>query len=123
MTGQYGIHVCAAAGNDNVRTILALALELLNERLCYLPQVDASTVSPARATSANTVGASNIADRRWASSNFSAVLNIFALGENINMATIGDKNATTWASGTSFACPHVRPPTAVLVKCKLTVYL
>ncbi|KAI0774216.1 serine proteinase [Fomes fomentarius] len=93
MTGQYGIHVCAAAGNDNV---------------------DASTVSPARATSANTVGASNIADRRWASSNFGAVLDIFAPGENINMATIGDKNATTW-SRTSFACPHVSGLIAYLI--------
>ncbi|TBU37440.1 serine proteinase [Dichomitus squalens] len=81
-----GIHVCAASGNNNV---------------------NAGLVSPARAPSAVTVGASNMLDRRWHLSNYGAVLNIFAPGENIQMATIGDRSATIYSSGTSFACPHL----------------
>ena len=58
-----------AAGNDNI---------------------DAIAVSPARAPSVVTVGASTIADEKAAFSNFGAVLDIFAPGQDI---------ISTWITG------------------------
>ncbi|CAE6420271.1 unnamed protein product [Rhizoctonia solani] len=65
-----GVHVVVAAGNDNV---------------------DASGTSPARAESVITVGASNITDQRWVSSNtsgsnFGSSVDIFAPGQRIMSA-------------------------------------
>ena len=40
-------------------------------------------ISPAREPTVITVGASNIADSRWASSNWGGPLDIFAPGENV----------------------------------------
>jgi hypothetical protein len=57
-----------AAGNDNV---------------------NAANTSPARAPSAITVGASTIADAKASFSNFGAVVDIFAPGQNIISSWIG----------------------------------
>ncbi|KAI0366478.1 serine proteinase [Pilatotrama ljubarskyi] len=83
---NYGIHVCAAAGND---------------------ARDASNISPARCATAITVGASNVDDARHTTSNYGPVLNVFAPGSCIKVATIGSQTAVTYADGTSFASPHV----------------
>lgn len=81
-----GIHVCVAAGNSNI---------------------DANNVSPARANDVITVGAMNIRDARWPSSNVGRPLNIFAPGEDVISAWIGGSQTVNRLSGTSFASPHV----------------
>ena len=75
-----GIHVTVAAGNDGA---------------------DAGNSSPARAPSANTVGATTIADTRASFSNFGSVVDIFAPGQNIISSWIGSTTATNNISGTS----------------------
>ncbi|KAH8105570.1 serine protease [Phellopilus nigrolimitatus] len=92
-----GIHVTVAAGNQNI---------------------DAINISPARAPGVITVGASNIADNRWASSNFGSSVNIFAPGENIISTWIGSTSATLPSSGTSMASPHVAGLIAYLISVK-----
>ncbi|KAI0735129.1 serine protease [Earliella scabrosa] len=81
-----GIHVVAAAGNKNT---------------------DAGLSSPARVEAAITVGASTIADARQADSNFGAVVDLFAPGENIISAGIASDTATAVMSGSSMATPLV----------------
>ncbi|KAG5644128.1 hypothetical protein DXG03_009075 [Asterophora parasitica] len=81
-----GIHVTVAAGNS---------------------RTDANSTSPARAAGVITVGASTIADARASFSNYGAVVNVFAPGENIISAWIGSTTATNNLSGTSMATPHV----------------
>ncbi|KIM41100.1 hypothetical protein M413DRAFT_445822 [Hebeloma cylindrosporum] len=89
-----GIHVAVAAGNSNV---------------------DAADTSPARAPSAVTVGASTIADARASFSNFGAVVDIFAPGQNIISSWIGSDTATNNISGTSMATPHIAGLIAYLI--------
>jgi len=81
-----GIHVTVAAGNDGV---------------------DAGNTSPARARSANTVGATTIADARASFSNFGSVVDIFAPGQNVISSWIGSNTATNNISGTSMVRSRV----------------
>jgi len=81
-----GVHVSVAAGNSNT---------------------DARNTSPARAPSANTIGASTIADARASFSNFGSVVDLFAPGLTVTSAWIGSTTATMTISGTSMATPHV----------------
>ncbi|KAG6918458.1 hypothetical protein DXG01_014335 [Tephrocybe rancida] len=67
-----------AAGNDNA---------------------DAANYSPARAPSAITVGATNIADARSSFSNYGAVVDIFAPGENIISTWYTGPDATPLVAG------------------------
>ncbi|KIM35761.1 hypothetical protein M413DRAFT_32226 [Hebeloma cylindrosporum] len=90
-----GIHVAVAAGNSNA---------------------DAANTSPARAPSANTVGASTIADARASFSNFGAVVDIFAPGQNVISAWIRSNTDTNNISGTSMATPHVAGLIAYLIR-------
>ncbi|KAI0791170.1 serine protease [Abortiporus biennis] len=89
-----GIHVTVAAGNSNV---------------------DAGSTSPARAPSANTIGATTIADARASFSNFGSVVDLWAPGQNIISAWIGSTTATNNISGTSMATPHVAGLIAYLI--------
>ncbi|KAG5651131.1 hypothetical protein H0H81_009764 [Sphagnurus paluster] len=89
-----GIHVAVAAGNDNA---------------------NAANTSPARAPSAVTVGASTIADARASFSNFGAVVDIFAPGQNVISSWIGSNTATNTISGTSMATPHIAGLIAYLI--------
>lgn len=89
-----GIHVTVAAGNDGA---------------------NAGTTSPARAPSANTVGATTIADTRASFSNFGSVVDIFAPGQNIISAWITSNTATNNISGTSMATPHIAGLIAYLI--------
>jgi subtilisin family serine protease len=67
--------------------------------------VDISTVSPASAESACTIGASDISDRVASFSNYGALLDVYAPGVNVLSTYIG---ATTRSlSGTSMATPHI----------------
>ena len=58
---------------------------------------DAGLSSPARVEAAITVGASTIADARQADSNFGAVVDLFAPGENIISAGIASDTVSVCA--------------------------
>lgn len=81
-----GATVVVAAGNDNK---------------------DACTTSPARASTAITVGASTSADARANFSNFGNCVSLFGPGALIRSAAIANDGATLSMSGTSMATPHV----------------
>ncbi|KXN67948.1 subtilisin-like protein [Conidiobolus coronatus NRRL 28638] len=81
-----GVVVVVAAGNDSS---------------------DACLYSPARASKAVTVGATNIKDEKAFFSNSGPCVDIFAPGQDIRSAWIGNDDATKTISGTSMACPHI----------------
>lgn len=81
-----GVVTVVAAGNSNV---------------------NAANTSPASAAQAITVGAISINNARASFSNFGAVLDIFAAGQDVLSAWIGSTTATNRISGTSMASPHV----------------
>jgi subtilisin family serine protease len=81
-----GVAVVVAAGNDNE---------------------DACDVSPARAPSAITVAATNVADTRASFSNWGQCVDIFAPGVAVLSSWATDDDATLTISGTSMATPHV----------------
>lgn len=81
-----GITLVAAAGNYNR---------------------NACDFSPARLSSAITVGASTSDDRRSGFSNFGACVDIFAPGSHITSAWFGGPTANNVSSGTSQASPYV----------------
>ncbi|EMD40003.1 hypothetical protein CERSUDRAFT_92494 [Gelatoporia subvermispora B] len=78
------------------------------QRPATATRVDAGNISPARSDFCTTVGASTIRDSRWSDSNYGAVLDVFAPGENILTASKDSTLETQWANGTSFAAPHAR---------------
>ena len=81
-----GVHVVAAAGNDNV---------------------DACGVSPAREPRAITVGATTQTDVRANFSNFGTCVDVYAPGASVTGAALGSTTATQTWSGTSAAAPYV----------------
>ena len=76
---------------------------------------NAANVSPARVQGAITVGATTIRDDRASFSNFGAVVDIFAPGQQITSAWIDSDTATNTISGTSMATPHVAGLVAYLI--------
>ena len=80
------------------------------------PPQDAINFSPARVTQAITVGATDISDNRASFSNFGTVLDLFAPGVNIPSSASTSDTATTTASGTSLAAPHVAGASAQLLQ-------
>ncbi|QRV89193.1 cuticle-degrading protease [Ceratobasidium sp. AG-Ba] len=89
-----GLHFTIAAGNSNV---------------------DASTTSPARVSTANTVGAVDSSNKKASFSNYGSVLDVWAPGVNILSAWIGSTTATNTISGTSMATPFVAGILAVAI--------
>jgi cerevisin len=83
---EAGIHFAVAAGNDNA---------------------DACNYSPAAASRAVTVGASEFADARAYFSNWGKCVDIFGPGASILSTWIGSDTATNTISGTSMASPHL----------------
>ncbi|ADV67955.1 S8 family peptidase [Deinococcus maricopensis] len=81
-----GLTMVVAAGNENQ---------------------DACNVSPARAPSAITVGATTNTDARSSFSNYGSCVDIFAPGSNITSSWNTSDTATNTISGTSMATPHV----------------
>ncbi|QRV74428.1 cuticle-degrading protease [Ceratobasidium sp. AG-Ba] len=89
-----GLHFTIAAGNSNV---------------------DASSTSPARVSTANTVGAVDSSNKKASFSNYGSVLDVWAPGVNILSAWIGSTTATNTISGTSMATPFVAGVLAVAI--------
>jgi len=87
-----GIPFAIAAGNDNA---------------------NACNYSPARVSTAVTVGATTNTDARASYSNYGTCVNIFAPGSSITSDWIGSNTATNTISGTSMATPHVAGVLAV----------
>ncbi|KAF9053453.1 peptidase S8/S53 domain-containing protein [Panaeolus papilionaceus] len=83
---MHDIHVVTAAGNWNM---------------------DVQFVSPGRMPNIVTVGASTLDDKRVADSDWGALVDLFAPGENVMSTWIGSNTATNTLSGTSVASPHV----------------
>jgi len=81
-----GVPFAIAAGNDNG---------------------NACNSSPARVTTAVTVGATTNTDARSSFSNYGTCVDIFAPGSSITSDWIGSNTATNTISGTSMATPHV----------------
>ncbi|KAG5727551.1 Proteinase R [Termitomyces sp. T112] len=92
-----GVHAVVAAGNNNL---------------------DATNMSPARASGAITVGATNIADSRASFSNYGSVVALFAPGENIISTWFTGPTALVSLSGTSMATPHVAGLVASFISSK-----
>jgi subtilisin family serine protease len=68
---------------------------------------DACKQSPARVTTALTVGATTSSDARASYSNYGKCLDVFAPGSSITSAWNTNDSATNTISGTSMASPHV----------------
>jgi aqualysin 1 len=68
---------------------------------------NACNYSPARVSSAITVGSTTSSDSRSSFSNFGSCVNIFAPGSSITSAWHTSNTATNTISGTSMASPHV----------------
>src|SRR5690606_16046679 len=81
-----GVTVVVAAGNDNA---------------------NACNYSPARSSSAITVGSPTSRDARSSSPNYGSCVDIFAPGSSITSAWHTSNTATNTISGTSMAAPHV----------------
>lgn len=76
---------------------------------------NACNVSPAGASDAITVAASDSGDNRASWSNYGSCIDIFAPGVNVTSAMIGSNtNTATW-SGTSMASPHVAGAVALML--------
>jgi subtilisin family serine protease len=75
--------------------------------------IDAATVSPAHVAEAITVGAHNASNALSSFSNYCAVIDIHAPGENVLTLTKG--NGLVYSSGTSLAAPHVAGAAALLL--------
>jgi subtilisin family serine protease len=89
-----GVSVSVSAGNDTV---------------------NACTQSPARATAALTVAATDRTDARASYSNFGTCVDTFAPGSGIVSDWYTSSTATMTLSGTSMATPHVAGAAAVLL--------
>jgi len=89
-----GVTYSIAAGNDNA---------------------NACNYSPARVSTAITVGATTNTDARSSFSNFGTCVNVFAPGSSITSDWIGSNTATNTISGTSMATPHVAGVAALVL--------
>ena len=78
--------------------------------------VDAGNRSPARVAAAMTVGGTTTIDSRVSTSNFGAVLDVFAPGQDIPTASHFGDTATTTRTGTAMAAAHVAGAAALYLQ-------
>jgi cerevisin len=90
-----GVHNSISAGNDNGK--------------------DACTVSPAGASQAFTVAASDINDEMASFTNLGPCVDVFAPGVSIVSSFIGGNDATATYSGTSMSAPHTAGVKAIFL--------
>ncbi|XP_063970905.1 aqualysin-1-like [Lytechinus pictus] len=90
-----GVPTAVAAGNDDANACL---------------------YSPARVSTAITVGATDGSDYRSYFSNYGSCVDIFAPGSSITSTWHTSNTATNTISGTSMACPHVAGAIALYSK-------
>lgn len=119
-------HIKPAVANlsltGNPSTALDLAVRTsVTEGVVYVVAagnsgIDACNVSPARESTAITVGATSEADQRANFSNYGPCLDLFAPGVNILSAWHTGDNATQTVSGTSMAAPHVAGVAALFLE-------
>ncbi|XP_038072873.1 extracellular serine proteinase-like [Patiria miniata] len=76
---------------------------------------DACNCSPSGNEQVITVGATNVEDTRWPSSNWGPCVDIFAPGVEVKSATRTGPHDTMILSGTSVACPHVAGAAAIIL--------
>jgi subtilisin family serine protease len=81
---------------------------------------NACNASPARVSTAITVGATTSSDLRASFSNFGSCLDIFAPGQSITSAWSTSNTATRTISGTSMATPHVAGVAALYLQTNRT---
>lgn len=79
-------------------------------------QQNACNVSPARASSAITVGSTTNRNARSSFSNYGSCVDIFAPGSNIPAAWPTSRTAVNTISGTSMASPHVAGAVALILQ-------
>jgi len=89
-----GVSYAVAAGNSNA---------------------NACNYSPARVSSAITVGATTSSDARASYSNYGSCLDIFAPGSSITAPWYNSNTATNTISGTSMASPHAAGAAALVL--------
>jgi subtilisin family serine protease len=77
---------------------------------------DACTQSPARVSTAITVGSTTSTDARSSFSNFGTCVDLFAPGSSITSSWATSDTATNTISGTSMATPHVTGATALYLQ-------
>lgn len=90
-----GVTYAVAAGNENQ---------------------NACNVSPARVSSALTVGATTRTDSRASFSNYGSCVDLFAPGQDITSAWYSSSSSTRTISGTSMASPHVAGAAALYLQ-------
>ena len=78
--------------------------------------VDACAYSPARVSSAITVGATNDVDAKPVWSNYGSCVDWYAPGDRIRSASMLGDSAFTTMGGTSMAAPHVTGAAAVVLE-------
>jgi subtilisin family serine protease len=93
-----------SAADRIVSAGLFLALAAGNGDQLGRPQ-NINTVSPASASSACTVGATDSSDRVASFSNFGPLLDVYAPG--VSVLSLRPGGGTASLSGTSMACPHI----------------